>query len=152
MKVRFDRWSMRHSKERFSAMEIRDEVGVLADGGTIDQKYIDIIKAAVQGVVETADKGSQIFVVMIECANQHNVDTEELIWPRDPASNDKDSVPLEVIANPDLWEKAAAYWLEAAPLSWTAFVWRVAVPLADRLKIIGSWDKIRYGEQIDKLK
>jgi hypothetical protein len=139
-------------KEKFSAMEIRDAIGELAHSGTTDQKYVETIKAAVQGIVETADRGNQIFEVAIYCANQHNVDTEELIWPVEPLDTDKDSVPLPVISNPELWRKAEAYWIEHAPVSWTAFVWRVAVPLADRLGIVGSWDKIRHKEQLDKLK
>ena len=143
---------MNHSKEKFSSMDIRDAIGAFADDGTIAQEYVAIIKAAVQGVVETSDRGSQIFVVGVYAANQPNVDTEELIWPRDPTVDYKDDVPLKAISNPELWKQAEAYWMEQDPLAWTAFVWRVAVPLVEGLGIIGAWDKIRYREQLDKLK
>lgn len=104
-----------------------------------------------QGAAETSDRGSQIFVVGVDAANQHNVDTEELIWPRDPTADYKDDVPLEAISNPELWKEAEAYWMEEDPLAWTAFVWRVAVPLAEGLGIIGSWDKIGHEEQLEKI-
>jgi len=125
----------------FEAMNIRDAIGEFADGGPVNPKYIDTIKRAVVGAVQTTDRGIQIFAVSVHAANQHNVDTEELIWPNDPECDLMGTVPLEAISNSILWTKAEKHWQEEDPISWAAFVWRVAVPIANRLRILGSWEQ-----------
>jgi hypothetical protein len=140
---------------KFSAYEIREEMGWFADGVATEEKYLPDIKAAVEGPYLTSDQGMQIFVVSIDAANRHNVDTAELIWAMDSSYQFNEfreitlegksytihnlDVPLNAIVNKDLWLKAEEYWTEKDPVSWTAFVWRVAVPIANRLKIPGCW-------------
>jgi hypothetical protein len=138
---------------KFSTEEIRDEIGWFADGDITEEKYLPVIKAAVEGSCLTSDRGMQLFVVSIDAANKHNVDTAELISAVDTSYQfngfDKRSstcpnydVPLNAIVNKDIWLKAEEYWTKEDPVLWTAFVWRVAVPLAKRLKLFGSWRRL----------
>ncbi len=134
---------MTENIELFSAYEIRDEIGSFADGDRINEKYLPIINAALAGPCLTSDKGPQIFVVNIDCANQHNIDTAELIWPVDPLGSLNQEVPLQAIIKKEMWLEAKNFWEKEDPISWTAFVWRVAVPIANRLNILSSWSQIQ---------
>jgi hypothetical protein len=125
----------------FSAMKIRDAIGDLADGETVASDLMPSVRAAVIGTCPTVDRGEQEFVVGVMQAGLFNVDTAELIWPRDPGHpvcNDND-VLLRVVTDPELWEQARQHWEASQPQEWTAFVWRIAVPLSNRLGLVGAW-------------
>jgi hypothetical protein len=117
----------------FPAMEIRDAVGALADGGPVDPRLVPFIRMAVAGTCPTSDRGEQQFVVGIDGCDLPNVDTEELIWPRPLGDGPDGDVPLRVLTDQELWERTRSRWDDADPRSWTAFVWRIAVPLSRRL-------------------
>jgi hypothetical protein len=123
----------------FPAMEIRDAIGALADGHPIDPRLIPFVRAAVAGVCPTSDRGVQQFVADVGGCGLFNVDTEELIWPRGAGDDVGDDVPLRVLTDRGLWEQARRPWDEDHPREWTAFVWRVAVPLSRRLGFVGAW-------------
>ena len=126
----------------FPAMEIRDAIGDLADGVAVDPTLLPAVRAAVAGLCPTADGGEQQFVVDVSGAGLFNVDTAELIWPWAP--NDEiggDDVPLQALTDPVLWERARSRWDADRPREWAAFVWRIAVPLANRLGFVGAWQK-----------
>jgi hypothetical protein len=117
----------------FSSIDIRDAVGQLADGGSIDPKLVPFVRAAVAGQCPTSDRGEQEFVVDVSGCGLFNVDTEELIWPQNPGDETGDSyVLLRILTDRELWEQARSRWDEGHPREWTAFVWRVAVPLSYR--------------------
>lgn len=125
----------------FDAYSIREEIGYLADSEATDEKFLQTIRAALNGPCQTSDKGLQLFVVDLRAVGQFNVDTSELIWPVDPSRDfiQNDEIPLSVIVNQQLWKQLQDLWEKKDPVSWTAFVWRIAVPLANRLNIVGSW-------------
>lgn len=124
----------------FPAAEIRSAIGCLADGEDIEPALLAAARAALAGVCPTADRGSRRFVAALDAAALRNVDTEEVIWPTDPAAPPAPGeLPLAVIAAPALWAAAEADWLERDPVAWTAFVWRIAVPLARRLGLPSVW-------------
>ena len=127
--------------EVYDAYTIRDEIGFLADSDVTDKKYLPVIKAAINEFCETSDKGFQIFVASLEAVNQFNVDTSELIWPVDQSRDfsQNEEIPLNAIVNKELWVKVKEYWEIKDPISWTAFIWRIAVPLSNKLNIVGSW-------------
>lgn len=120
----------------FPAMEIRDAVGELADGHSIDPQLVQVIRTAVAGLCPTSDRGEQQFVIDISGCSLLNVDTDELIWPRDPGGDcGDDDVPLSILSDRDLWERTRSRWDEERPRQWVAFVWRIAVPLSRRLEL-----------------
>src|SRR5687768_5052030 len=120
--------------EQFSAFQIRDAIGTWADGLPIDPALVPSVRAAVAGACPTSDRGTQRFVVDVSGCGLFNVDTEELIWPRSPDEQvGAADVPLEVLTDRELWRRTAGRWDEEQPRDWTAFVWRVAVPLCRRL-------------------
>lgn len=130
---------MSDTNELFPAIEIRDAIGMLADGHEVDPRLMPFIRAAVTGLCPTADRGDQQFVVAVDAAHLFNVDTEELIWPIGPEEESSDNVPLRALTQPELWEQSRRRWEDEHPRAWTAFVWRVAVPLINRLGIVGAW-------------
>lgn len=115
----------------------------MADGCDVDERLIPSVRAAVEGRCETADRGKQIFVVDIAQSNRHNVDTVELIWPRDPADDLFDDLPLNTMLNANAWTFAMNRWIKLDPVAWTAFVWRIAIPLSNRLKLTEAWPIIQ---------
>jgi hypothetical protein len=121
----------------FTAMEIRDAIGELADGNSIDSRLLPFVRAAVTGLCPTSDRGEQQFVVDVSGCALFNVDTEELIWPRTPSDAPGDDIPLRVLTDAELWERARHRWEDRQ--EWTAFVWRIAVPLSNRLRFVGAW-------------
>ncbi len=123
----------------FSAMEIRDAIGQLADGRQIDPELVPFVRAAVDGPCPTSDQGDRQFVVSLDVCGQFNVDTEELIWPVAPDSDAGDDVSLWALTDRALWERARDRWDGEHPREWTAFVWRVAYPLSQRLVFTPSW-------------
>ena len=123
----------------FGAFEIRDAIGQLADGLEVPTELIPVVRQAAQGPCATADRGSQIFVVGVGQAGLLQIDTEELIWPRDPEGDLFDDLPLAGLWDPDSWYEAAASWQQEDPAAWVAFTWRIAVPLANRLRLVGAW-------------
>ena len=123
----------------FPAMKIRDAIGALADGRPIDARLVPFVHAAVGSLCPTSDLGEQQFVIDIGGCGSFNLDIEELIWPRGPDDDVGDGVPLRLLTDAELWEETRRRWDEALPREWTAFVWRVAVPLSNRLGIIGAW-------------
>lgn len=123
----------------FSAMEIRDAIGQLADGHRIDPGLVPFIRAAVVGPCLTSDDGYRQFVVNVQACGQFNVDTEELIWPVHPDADAGDDVPLRALTNRALWELARSRRDGQYPREWTAFVWRVAYPLSLRLLFTPAW-------------
>lgn len=128
------------TRELPTAMEIRDAIGQLADGLPVDPQLIPFVRAAVAGPCPTADRAQQSFIADVEGCVLFNVDTEELIWPVDPGKdNGEHYLPLDVLSNRDLWERTCARWDEQDARAWTAFVWRVAVPLSRRLAITAPW-------------
>jgi hypothetical protein len=88
----------------------------------------------------TADRGAQQFVVDVSGCALFNVDTEELIWPRNPneALIGYD-LSLRALVDRELWENARRRWDEEHRAEWAAFTWRIAVPLSRRLQFVGAW-------------
>jgi hypothetical protein len=126
-----------------SAYEIRDAIGDLADGMPVAPALRFWVQAALSGMCETADRGAQCYRVDLSAVTQHNVDTAELIWPNHPDSPPHpDEVPLQIITDPLRWEQARQQWMAHDPIAWTAFVWRVAVPLVTRLGMRGAWQAV----------
>jgi hypothetical protein len=130
---------MSSTNDLFTAMQIRNAIGQVADGMEVDPKLIPFVRAAVTGVCPTSDRGDQQFVVNVDTVDLFNVDTEELIWPRDPDEDIHEDVPLHILTQPDLWEHTRRQWDDAYPREWSAFTWRIAVPLANRLGFVGAW-------------
>jgi len=125
--------------DKFNSFDIRDAIGQMADGLEVNERLMPSIRAAVSGICETADRGTQIFVVGIAQSNLHNVDTEELIWPKNPADDPFDDLPLHTMLDANAWTSAMNQWLNEDPVAWTAFVWRIAVPLSNRLQLTEAW-------------
>ena len=114
----------------YDALVIRDALGALADGTAVDAELRTSALEALSGIVETADRGPQKFIVGVTEANLPNCDTAELIWPRDPdEAVDDDDTPLEYLTDEALFETERSRWIERDPVSWTAYYWRVAAPL-----------------------
>jgi hypothetical protein len=88
----------------------------------------------------TIDRGMQQFVVDLEGCSLPNVDTEELIWPHNPGSEDQYYLPLHILVNPVLWQQRQDRWNTIEPRIWQAFVERIAIPLTKQLSIVGAWD------------
>ncbi|MCG6192583.1 hypothetical protein LFX25_04945 [Leptospira sp. FAT2] len=132
---------MIESSELYDAFTIRDEIGMLADAVVSDEKYLKAVRSAMEGPCQTSDQGLRLFVVSLIAVNQTNVDTEELIWPIDPSTDTfgTEEIPLCVLTDKDLWLKYEAHWKENDPVAWTAFFWRIAVPLTDKLAILPPW-------------
>jgi hypothetical protein len=131
---------MTKTEEVSTAMEIRDAIGQLADGLPVDPQLIPFVRAAAAGPCPTADRGAQSFIVDVAGCVQFNVDTEELIWPLGPGKDaDEHYLLLAVLSDRDLWERTRARWDEQDARAWTAFVWRVAVPLCRHLAITAPW-------------
>ena len=124
--------------------DIRDAVGLMIDGCEVESCCLPFVRAAVSGTCMTEDKGEQQFVVNMNAVLLHNVDGEELIWPSNPDECADSEIPLRVIVDPELWKQFEEEWEPEAPAEWTAFVWRIAVPLVSQLGLVGSWDKIIY--------
>ena len=122
----------------FPAMEIRDAIGELADGHPVDPLLLATVRAAVAGVCPTADQGEREFFIDVSGCGLFNVDTEELIWPHEPGFEIPDYLPLRILTDSTLWEQARQWW-DDRPREWTAFVWRFAVPLSNRLGFVGAW-------------
>lgn len=125
----------------FGAMEIRDAIGALADGRPVEAELVEVVRAALNGPVETADRGQQVFVVGVFTADLSNVDTEEIIWPRPVGHVPSDGdVLLTCVTSETEFHAERERWMEEDPVAWTAFVWRVAVPLANRLGLrLQTW-------------
>jgi hypothetical protein len=123
----------------FPAMKIRDAIGALADGRPIDARLVPFVHAAIRGLCPTSDLGERQFVIDIGVCGSFNMDIEELIWPHGPDDDIGEGVPLRLLTDSELWEATRRRWDEAWPREWTAFIWRVAVPLSNRLAIIGAW-------------
>ena len=68
-----------------------------------------------------------------------NVDTEELVWPRGAGDDIEDDVPLAACTDRARWELARRHRDGDCPREWTAFLWRIAVPLSRRLGFAGAW-------------
>lgn len=101
--------------ELFTAFEIRDAIGLLADGRMIDTRLIPLVRAAVSGLFPTSDRGEQQFIVGISKCGQFNVDTEELIWPRSPGDDIFDDLPLRVLTDRDLLKAVCQRWENEDP-------------------------------------
>ncbi|HJZ54604.1 MAG TPA: hypothetical protein VKE74_06575 [Gemmataceae bacterium] len=67
---------MEDPHELFTAMEVRDAIGMLADGYPIEPGLIPFVRAAVAGLCPTADRGEQQFVVDVSGCGLFKVDTE----------------------------------------------------------------------------
>jgi|GEM_PF-3725515 len=108
----------------FHAMDIRVAIGDLVDGQTVDLALLPSIRAAITGGCPTADRGEQVFVVGVMQAVLFNVDTAELIWPREPEHPlyDANDGLLRVVTDPQLWKRACGYWDAVHPREWTAFI------------------------------
>ena len=123
-----------------AAYALRDALGDLADGRAVDPLLYPMLRAALLGPVPTADAGLRQYVVAFYAVALPNVDTEEVIWPaaaeRAPAAPD---VPLAIITTPALWAAAEAHWSATDIVAWTAFVWRIARPLARHLGVVPGW-------------
>jgi hypothetical protein len=98
-------------------------------------RLVPFIRAAVTGLCPTSDRGKQQFVIDVSGCGLFNVDTEELIWPWSLTATVNEDVPMRVLTDPELWERTSRHWDEEHPRQWVAFVWRVPVPLANRLKL-----------------
>jgi hypothetical protein len=124
----------------FEAMRIRDAIGQIADGIETSPLLLACTRAAVSGFCLTADRGEQEFAVDVSGCRLTNVDTEELIWPRTVGHiGESNDVPLRVLTSPELWSRACVIWEKKDPLAWTAFMWRIAIPLSNRLNLAGAW-------------
>lgn len=130
---------MSSPSQLFRATDIRDAIGMLADGCAVDPQLLPVVRAAVAGPCPTSDQGDREFFVDVSGCSLFNVDTEELIWPHEPGFEDPDYLPLRTLTNAVLWERTGLRWEHDRPRDWTAFVWRVAVPLSNRLGFVGAW-------------
>lgn len=127
----------------FTAMDIRDAIGQVADGQSVEPALVPLVRAALLGPCPTSDLGQQQFVVDVSGCGLFNVDTEELIWPRIIGDDIFDDVPLRIITAPEIWNETRQRWDEDRPRDWAAFVWRIAVPLCRRIGVVGAWEPLR---------
>lgn len=135
---------------QFGWLELRDAIGQLIDGCDVDEKYIPAIREAVRKSYVTSDKGEQIFVVSVAQAHLFNVDTEELIWCVAQDSETEDDLPLPVLLDASKWNIALQHWSSENPVAWIAFIWRIAVPLSNRLGFVGAWHLVNDPSQKKK--
>jgi hypothetical protein len=137
---------METTDQLFTWLQIRDAIGLLADTGRIEAQFVRFARAAVTGLCPTFDEGETQFGADVSGCNLFNVGTEELIWPWSPAMEGGDYILLPALTNADLWNKAREIFEESQPVEWTAFVWRIAVPLSIGLGFVGAWSNGAVGE------
>ena len=121
--------------------DIRDAIGNFAEGEEILASTIQLVERATEGSIETS-MGKRYFAIDLDSILLENIDLSETIWPEEHITEISQNVPLTVLKNQGLWEKAKDYWEKENPKGLEAFIKKIAVPLKEKLNLESNWIKL----------